>query len=109
MHEYGFANYKKYILVEKNKLNMSENHYYSDDILYLKRDLSVALTESEKENVRLVYQLNKKRNVQDQEQVGVVKVMLDDIAIVESPIYFKDKSVVKKQKKGIWEWFRNLW
>ena len=24
-------------------------------------------------------------------------------------IYFKDKSVVKKQKKGIWEWFRNLW
>lgn len=109
MHEYGFSSYKKYILVEKDNIDIKENNYYKDDILYMKKDLSVALTDSEKDNVIVKYELVKNRKVKDGDKVGVAKVIIDDTVLTSSNIYFKDKSVIKEKKKGFLEWIRNLW
>lgn len=109
MHEYGFANYKKYILVKKDHIDIKENNYYKDDILYMEKDLSVALTESEKDNVLVKYELEKIRKVKDKDKVGVAKVMIDDTVLTSNDIYFQDKSVIKEKKKGFLEWIRNLW
>lgn len=109
MHDYGFSSYRKYILVKKDEIDITENNYYKDDILYMEQDLSVALTESEKDNVVVKYELEKNRKVKDGDKVGVAKVMIDDTVLTSRNIYFKDKSIIKEKKKGLIEWIRNLW
>ena len=109
LHEYGFNNYKSYQLLKKGEITVDGEKYYKNDILTIKNDLKVALLEEEKDNVRLEYKLQKNRKVNDGDVVGAVNVMLDDQVLATTDIYFQEKSVIKKKKNNILDWFRNLW
>lgn len=109
LHEYGFQNYKKYVFLKKGTIEIKDDNYYKHDILEIKKDLSIALMENEKDNVVLHYQLKKNRKPKDGDIVGVVEAKIDDEVLTKQEIIFKEKKEKEKKKSSILDWIRNLW
>ena len=102
LHEYGFANYKKYRLLKKGTVKIKNEKYYKNETLYIKNDVDYALREDEKQSVRLSFQLNHKKQLKDGGKVGEVHVKVGDEVVLKEPIYVKKE---KTKKKG----FLHLW
>jgi len=102
MYNYGFENYKNYIILDKKKFKV-DNAYYPNRI-YIKESFTYPLTEIEKENVKVLVKLTKLNNVKDDDEVGVVIVKLAGEEIFREKVYVK----VKEEKKGffsrVWSW-----
>lgn len=110
LHEYGFQNYKKYIFLKKGKITIEDDNYYKHDTLVIKKDLSIALMEDEKDNVVLHYKLKKNRKVSNGDVVGVVAAKIDDTVLAQQTIYFEEKKENKSVKKNKFiDWFCHLW
>lgn len=110
LHEYGFENYKKYVFLKKGEIKIEKDNYYKKDTIYIENDLSIALMDSEIDNVKLHYLLKKVRKPKDDEVIGTVKAMIDDEILTEQDLFFKEKRVKnKKNKSGFLDWIRNLW
>ena len=73
----------------------------------MKNDYKMMLAENEKGNIILKYQLDKKRNFNSGDKIGVVKVMLDDKKFYEEDLYVEKQE--KQSKTSIWKkigrWF----
>lgn len=108
MHEYGFNNYKKYILLNKGKITIKGDNFYKNSNLFIAKDLSVALSNDEKDSVKLNYRLDKKRKLKDGTIVGVVDAKIDDKIIASENIIYKNKKV-KKEKDSLLDWIKKLW
>lgn len=110
LFDYGFNNYKNYLVLEKGTVTPDDT-YYQKNRLYVTEDLTYVLAPGEDQTITLEYQLEKKRNYKNGDQVGVVKAILGDTVVNEKPIYIE--VLEKKEKKGFFqglkEWFKNLW
>lgn len=102
MYDYGFKNYKNYIILDKKKFRI-DNAYYPNKI-YIKENFVYPLTEVEKENVKVLIKLTKLDNIKDGDEVGVVSVKLNGEEISSKKVYVK----VNEEKKGffskVWSW-----
>lgn len=102
MYNYGFENYKNYVILDKNKFKV-DNAYYPNQI-YIKESFKYPLTEVEKENVKVLVKLTKLDKINDNDEVGVVIVKLAGQEIYSEKVYVR----VNKEKKNffqkIWSW-----
>ena len=106
MYEYGFQNYKKYKILDKNKFKIDDNYY--KDKIYIKEDFYYPLTELEKEKVKVLVKLTKLEDYKSDEEIGEVIVNLGNEEIFKEKVYV---SLKEKSKKNIFirlkEWLFN--
>lgn len=111
LHEYGFQNYTNYLLLQEGNVSIYDETYYKDEELYLKNNFSYPLLESEKDTIKLKFELEQKKNFNNDESIGKVKVFIGDKEIHTDDVFVKEKLAPKKlnifQKIG--KWFKNLW
>lgn len=94
MYEYGFNNYKYYLIIDKANFDVDDN-FYKDEI-YVKESFSYPLTLKEAKNVSVVVELLKMKKYKNNEKVGEVIVNMDEKEIFREPIFVK----VKKEKQS---------
>lgn len=97
LFDYGFENYNTYTILKKGNINIYDENYYKDYVLYIKQDYKYLLDDSEKESINIKYKLKKIKHVKDREIVGTVIVNLGDKKIYSEPIYVKTKNKYKKK------------
>ena len=97
LFDYGFENYQTYILLKKGNINIYDEKYYKDYVLYIKKDCKYLLDESEKESINIKYKLKKVSHVKNRQIVGTIIVNLGDKMIYSEPIYVKHKNKQKKK------------
>lgn len=102
LYEYGFNNYKKYLIIDKNKFNL-ENKYY--DNVYIKNDIYYLFKEDEIDKLYIKYVIDKKDEYNDGDKVGEVKVYIDNKNVINEDIYVSKK---EKKKLSLIERFLNL-
>lgn len=111
LFEYGFENYVSYNILTEGNINIYDDTYYENEQLYINTPFKYPLLDTEKDNITLKFELEQKRDIQENEPVGKVKVLLGDKEIYEEDVYVKEKEVSNKlsffQKIG--KWFKNLW
>ena len=86
LYEYGFSNYKKYIILDKNNFKIDD--YYYKDKIYINESFSYPLTEEEKENVRVLVKITKLEDYKDGDRVGIVSVTLDNEESIRSKLAY---------------------
>lgn len=109
MHEYGFNNYKKYVLLKKGKITIKDDKFYKNSNIIINKDLSVAISADEESSIKLNYRLDKKRKLKDGDIIGVVEAKIDDKVIAKENIIYQKKEVKKGNKGGFLDWIKNLW
>ena len=87
LYEEIFRNYEAVKVIDKEKFEVKEDSEYSDDTLYVMEDIYVPVTNSEKSNLRIEYELYKDNEYIDGDKVGVVKIYLKDDLVREESIY----------------------
>lgn len=103
LYEEAFSFYRTYTVLEKGEVSIPGETYYEDYKIYLKNDYKMMLSQNEKGNIILKYQLEKKRSFKSGDQIGIVKVMLDDKKFHEEALYVEKK---ESTKVSFWKrWF----
>ena len=106
LYEEAFKEYKSYQILNKGEITIPLENYYENDTLYLKNDFKYLLRESEKNILKLKYEISKKRKYKSNDKVGLVKVYLGDKVVHEEDIYVKKC----KEKRSFWDrilsWFK---
>ena len=106
LYEEAFREYKSYRILNKGEITIPLEDYYEKDTLYLKNDFKYLLRESEKDILKLKYEISKKRKYKSNDKVGLVKVYLGDKVVHEEDIYVKKG----KEKRSLWDrilsWFK---
>ena len=92
MFEYAFSNYKNYSILKKGTINIYDENYYKNYILYIKNSFSYILTDNEKDSISIKYKIRKKSEVKPGEEIGEAIVKLGDKIIHKEKIYVKNKS-----------------
>lgn len=109
LFEYGFSNYKTYQILEKGIINIYDDKYYSDYAFYIKNNFKYLIKNTEKEMLSLNFELEKLRDYNTGDKVGIVRVLLGEEEIYMDNIYIKEKQENIGLFQKIKEWFRNLW
>lgn len=109
LFDYGFNNYTNHEIIKKGNINIYDDEYYNDYELYTKEDFNYILNNNDEFDILLKFELEKKRNFNDNDDVGNIIVLLGDKEVHRQPIFVKSKSKSSKKKNGFIEWFKNLW
>lgn len=83
LYEYGFNNYKRYIVINRKKLKIKNNKYKNK--LYAKNNYYYLLTNEEKRNINVeakLYDSIKKNN-----KVGYINVIFNNKIVHREPLY----------------------
>ncbi|MBE6144814.1 MAG: D-alanyl-D-alanine carboxypeptidase [Firmicutes bacterium] len=106
LFEETFNAYQNYSILKKGNINITDEKYYKKHILYIKNDFNYLLSNNEKNNIILKFELEKKYDYKDGDKIGNVIVKLGDTRIHKEDIYIK----LNKTKISIWEliarWFK---
>lgn len=102
MYNYGFGNYKNYVILDKKKFKIDDNYY--KDKIYIKENFSYPLTELEKEQVKVLVKLTKLDNYKDDDKVGIVSVELSGEEIFRENVYVKVKAKKESFWSRVWSW-----
>lgn len=89
LYEYTFNKYHRYKIVDKNKLPIDKAFF--KDKLYIKNSFYYPLTEEEKDSIKTILKITKKRHYKNNEHVGNIEVYLNDKKIKEIKLYVKIK------------------
>lgn len=87
LYEEAFENYQNYVVLKQGDFKI-DNAYYQEK-LYIKEGFTYPLTESEKEQVKVLVQLTKRNNLQNDDVVGMVKVFLNEEVLHEEEVYVR--------------------
>lgn len=96
LFEYGFNNYTTLPLLKKGYINIIDDDYYNDYRLYIKKDYYYLLSNSEEDNLIFKYELEKKRKINNNDQIGIINIYLGDKKIHEEKIFVDIKENSKK-------------
>lgn len=105
LFEYGFNNYTNLKLLKKGSITIYDDKYYSNYDLYIKNDYSYLLSNSEQNNLIFKYELEKKRKITNDEEVGVLNIYLGDKIIHKEKIYLREKNSKSSTKSIFKRWF----
>ena len=109
LFEYGFNNYTNHNIIKKGIINVYDDDYYADYELYTKDNYNFIINDSEEYNVVLKFELEKKRSFKNDDVVGNIIVMIDDVEVHRQLLYVRNKSNAKKKDNNIFDWFKSLW
>ena len=109
LYDKYYSMYKGYKILSKGSINIKDEKYYDKNELYIKNDFSYPLLEIEKNNIVVKFELEKKKNYIDDDNIGKVLVYLNDEKIYEDNVYVKIKKEKKTFMQKISDWFNNLW
>lgn len=111
LHEYGFENYTSYNILLEGDINIYDETYYKNEQLYLKNTFKYPLLETEKDSIKLKFELEKKEDIKENAEVGKAKVFIGSKQIYETSVFVKEKEIPKNTNifKKIYKWFKNLW
>ncbi len=102
-----FKNYKSYMVIDKDKLQIKDNLYYNGKYLYVNNDYKMSLAKDELSKVNVNINLMKLEEYADDDIVGYVEVKLDNVIYHKEPIHVK---LEEKVKLSFWEklkgWFK---
>jgi D-alanyl-D-alanine carboxypeptidase len=109
MFNRAFVDYKLYVIAEEGKLQDIEDSFYKNKVT-LARDIKYPLTKKERENVRVNITLVTPKKEWNKEEyvpeiVGEYTVIIQDEAVVETPIYYEKKL---EKEGGFWNIFKNV-
>jgi D-alanyl-D-alanine carboxypeptidase len=109
MFNRAFVDYKLYNIANEGKLEDIEDSFYKDKV-FLSRDIKYPMTKKERENVRINIELVKPRKDWERsgsvpDVVGSYTLILNNEAVIETPIYFKKE---KEDSGGFWSIFKNI-
>ncbi len=109
MFNRAFVDYQLYEIAEEGKLRDIEDDFYKGKVM-LSRDIKYPMTKKERDNTRVKITLEKpKREWKDEENipevVGEYTVIVQDEAVVETPIYYEKKT---EEEGGFWKLFKNI-
>jgi len=107
LYEEAFGNYTNYKILSKGTTSILGEDYYENDRLYLKKDFTYPLLESEKETLSLKFELEKNKEYKNNDKVGEALVYLGDKKIGTRGIYVEKKEDLSFFKK-IKNWFEKL-
>jgi len=106
LFEDAFNEYKNYSILKKGNINITDEKYYKKNTLYINNDFNYILSDNEKDNIILKFELEKKYDYNDNDKIGKVIVKLADEKIYEDDVYIK----LNKTKITIWDlilgWFK---
>lgn len=86
LYEYGFANYKNYLIINKNKTKIKSDKYKNK--LYVKNNYYYLMTNNERENINTNVVMYKKMNKKTKE-VGYIEVFYKNNSVHKEYIYSK--------------------
>ena len=86
LYEYGFNNYKKYLIINKNKFKVK-----NENNLYIKYNYYYPLKESEKDNIDTILIKDRKDNI-----YGYIIVKFNGEEVHREPVYINKKYKKKK-------------
>ena len=89
LYEEAFNSYKNYQILNSGSISILGEDYYKNNELYLKNDFTYPLTDSEKETINLKFELEKKRDYKNDDQVGNVQIHVGDKIVHTEDIYVK--------------------
>ena len=99
LYEYAFNNYKSLKVLNKKNFKVLNDKYY--DKLYIKNDVYLTLKKGESKSLISHIKLEKKKNYQDGDKVGINEIYLGDTLVHTDDIYAK-----RTTKKKIKKWFK---
>lgn len=110
LYEKIFKNYEAVKVIDKNNFKVDNDNYYKNDILYIKDDVYIMLKDQEKDSISFDINLNKLPKYENDENVGTIKIKLNDKLLKEVNIYVKKQEEIKA-KKSLWQkiigWFKH--
>ena len=109
LFDYGFSNYKNYNIIERGIINVYDDDYYDDYELYTKEDYSYIMNNKDEFNIVLKFELEKKRNFKDGDEVGSIIVIVGDREVHRQFLYVRNKTKKKKSTSRLVKWFKSLW
>lgn len=92
LYEYGFNNYKKYKIINKNKLNIKSKKYKNK--LYIKNNYYYLLKDNERDKIKL--NVNLYNSVIKKNKVGYIEVTFNGKVVHKEPVYVN----LNKKSKG---------
>lgn len=92
LYEYGFNNYKKYLILSKKNFNLPNKYY---DEIYIEEDISYLFKESEVDDVYIKYVIDKVDNPKTGDKVGTIEVYIGNKNIIKKDMFVR----VKDKKK----------
>lgn len=107
LFEEAFDNYTNYNILKKGEIKIIDDNYYHD-ILYINNDFNYSLNNNEQNSVLLNFKLEKKKNYNNNDEVGLVEVLINNEKVHEEKIYVKKEEVLSFWDK-LKAWFKNLW
>ena len=110
LYNYARDNYDSYKILNKDKFVLPGETFYTNDTLYISRDVYIMLKKAETKSLTSHIVLNKKEDIKNNEKVGVIKIYLDNNLTLEEDIFIL-KNNNKREKKSflikIKEWFND--
>ena len=91
LFEYGFNNYSTMKILKKGTINIYNESFYSDYKLYVKNDFNYTVSNNIEEQLTIKYQLNKVRNIKNNQKIGKVLIYLGDKKVHTENIYIKER------------------
>lgn len=95
LYEETFKQYKSYDILDKGVISILGEDYYKNNELYIKNSFKYPLTLGEKETLTLKFKLEKKRDFNNNDKVGIVEIQVSNKKVHSENIY------VKKEKTKI--------
>ncbi len=86
LYEYGFDNYKNYLIINKDKIKIKSDKY--DGKLYVKNNFYYLMTNNERENINTNVVMYKKINKKTK-KVGYIEVFYKNNSVHKEYIYLK--------------------
>lgn len=110
LFEYGFNNYTNYTILNKGTINIYDDNFYDEYDLYIKNNFNCLMKNDDSNKVLLKFELEKKRNISNNDNIGKVHVIINDKELYSDDIFVRSK---EKNKKNIWqvikEKFSKIW
>lgn len=88
LYEYGFSNYKNYLIINKDKVKIKSKKY--EGKLYVKNNYYYLMTNNERDNININVVMYNKMN-SDTNEVGYLDIYYKNENIHKEPIYVKVK------------------
>ncbi|MBQ1812507.1 MAG: D-alanyl-D-alanine carboxypeptidase [Bacilli bacterium] len=102
LYEYGFNNYRKYLILSKKEFGFKNNYY---DNLYINSDIYYLLKKDEIDDIYVKYKLDKIEKPKDRDKVGIVEIYIGNKKIITSDIFIEVKN---KRKESIFKKILNI-
>ena len=99
LFEYAFNTYDKCRILKSGKINIYNEKYYKNYILYIKEDFDYILDNSEKEIINLKYNIYKQSKIKSGREIGNIEIKIGDKVIHKEKIYIRKKT---KKKWHLW-------